>query len=186
MIFFIVGLKYLLKIFALTKNIKTIWIILIGMGPGFLISFVLFPIWTTDYGMLTDDLTITDFEALEKASANSYEDVDEKKVLAFLDVGCDHCQEACRKFTYVKDQNENLPIYLFFYNDSVYVDHFIEEFGDNRFRGYHLDSHQSFLNFAGFEFPSIFYVNEQSESVHHWVGDKLNYTALDYLSRLKQ
>lgn len=185
MSFFIVGLKFLLQIFPLTEKIKPIWVILIGMGPGFLISFAFFPIWVNDYGMLTGDLTLTDFEALEKSSKDSFQHLDEKKIIAFLDVGCDHCREACRKFTYVNDQNKDLPIYLFFYNDSVYVDQFIEEFGDNRFRGYHLNSHQSLLNFAGFEFPSIFYINEQGECIHHWVGDKLNYTALDYLSGLK-
>lgn len=186
MIFFILGVLHFLLLLPKEKRLKDYWAILIGIGPGFLLSFALFPIYNTDYGMLNDDLQISNFEQLEADSYDSYQHVDEKKVLAFLDIGCGHCREACYKFTLIKEQNPDLPFYLFFYNDTVYVEDFVATYGDNQFSPYYLKSNESFINFAGFEFPSIYYVDESSTSIYHWVGDELNYTAMDYLTGLKQ
>lgn len=186
MVLFVLAVHRILSLFPKEKRLKDYWAILIGIGPGFLLSFALFPIYNADYGMLSDNLKIEHFEELSADSYNSYEHLSEKKVIAFIDIGCGHCREACHKFSLIKQQNEELPFYLFFYNDTIYVEDFIETYANNEFKAYYLKSNEAFVKYAGYEFPSIFYVDENSESVYHWVGDKMNYTAMDYLIGLEQ
>jgi len=185
-LFFIIALNAILLVIKKGNRTK-LWIVLAaGIGPGFLLSFAIEPIYDIDYFMLGDNLELSEFNQLEEASSQSYQRENHSEVLAFLDVGCGHCQLACQKFGINKEAGQTTPIHLFFANDSTDVHHFLESNKGQDLTTHFLKDEASFITFAGFEFPSIFVIDSTGKTTYHWVGERMNYTALDYLLSLEQ
>ncbi len=184
--FFVIGLNTILKLIRRGKRTKS-WIpIFGGMILGFLTSFAIEPIYDIDYFMLGDTLEITQFEDLSESTTNTYVRKDRYEVLAFFDVGCDHCQQASKKLGMNIAAGQAIPVHAFFANDTADVVHFLNINGGNSFETHYLPSESVFVRFAGFEFPSIFLVDPQGKTAYHWIGERMNYTALDYLLSLEQ
>jgi len=187
-LFFIFALNALLLLIKRGKRTRFVIVLAIGIVPGFFLSFAIEPIYDIDYFMLGDELVIENekFVELEAATDSSYQRRNRYEVLAFLDVGCDHCQKACEKFGINKSAGQKVPIELFFANDSANVTHFLETYNGKDLSHHYLDSEKSFVKFAGYEFPSIFLIDPNEKTEYHWIGERMNYTALDYLLRLEQ
>lgn len=185
-LFFTLGLNYILSILLKNSRIKNSLTILVGSVAGFFLCFAFSPIYDIDYFMLGDNLELSEFNQLEEASSQSYQRENHSEVLAFLDVGCGHCQLACQKFGINKAAGQAIPIHLFFANDSTDVHHFLESNKGQDLTTHFLKDEASFITFAGFEFPSIFVIDSTGKTTYHWVGERMNYTALDYLLSLEQ
>ena len=183
---FIIGINSIFKIFQKTKKIKKWVTILIGVVPGFFVSFIISPIYDIDYGLLDDKLKLEHFTDLSEDTNFSYSQNDKHELIAFLDVGCGHCEMALKKMNANFTNGQNAPIHLFFHNDSSDVNHFLDINNSSQLNHHYMLSEGLFLKHAGFEFPSIYLINTSGETVFHWVGDEMNYSALDYLLSLEQ
>jgi hypothetical protein len=181
---FIVGLHSIFKIFKKTKTQKKRFAVLVGIVPGFFISFAFTPIYDIDYGILDDKLKLETFADLPADSNNSYSHSGGHEIIAFLDVGCAHCKMALEKFNANITAGQVIPIHLFFHNDSTDVNSFLEQNNSKNLTHHYLQSEGQFIVHAGFEFPSIYLINPEGETIYHWVGDDMNYSALDYLLSL--
>ena len=182
-LFFLFALNAILLLVRKGKRTPVLILIAIGIAPGFLVSFAIEPIYDIDYFMLGDDLQLTEFDRLEEASSNSYIRQDTTEVLAFFDVGCDHCQAACKKLGTNIAAGQTIPVHAFFVNDSANVNHFLENYNGMAFDTHYLTSENSFVSFAGYEFPSVFLIDSEGKTAYHCVGERINYSALDYLLR---
>ncbi len=185
-LFFLFALNAILLI--IRKGVRPRFLILLAIGivPGFLISFAIEPIYDIDYFMLGDELELTEFDRLAEASSNSYTRQDTTEILAFFDVGCDHCQAACNKLGLNIEAGQTIPVHVFFANDTANVNHFLETNNGLALNSHFLQSENTFVSFAGFEFPSIFLIDSTGKTVYHWIGERMNYSALDYLLSLEQ
>ena len=180
-VFFLLFLKILFSLFQKTKNWKNWVILLIGFVPGFFISFAIAPIYDIDYGMLNDGMELPNPQELESSSSNAYKRSDQKEIIAFLDVGCHFCQVACQKLAINKRLNPSIEISLFFTGEEKDIIHFLKKNNAENLDYYILDKMETFIKFAGFSFPSIYYITEKGDTKFHWVGDKMNYSAMDFL-----
>ncbi|MFT5822833.1 MAG: hypothetical protein ACI8ZM_004090 [Crocinitomix sp.] len=183
---FIIGLNSIFKIFKRTRTVKKWIVVLIGIVPGFFISFGISPIYDIDYGMLDDKLKLETFAELPNDTNDTYVHSGGSELIAFLDVGCEHCKMALKKLNANVAAGQVIPIHLFFHNDSSDVLNFMGNNNEESITLHYLQNEGQFIEHAGFEFPSIFLMNPQSETNYHWVGDEMNYSALDYLLSLEQ
>ncbi|NOQ73674.1 MAG: hypothetical protein GQ574_16830 [Crocinitomix sp.] len=186
MLLVIFSLLLIFKSFNKTKSIL-LWITIpIGMVLGFFVSFAISPIYDIDYGILNDQLKLETFADLSVDTDETYRHSEGYEVIAFLDVGCAHCKMALKKLNANVAAGQIIPIHLFFHNDSSDVLNFLDKSNSADLTHHHLKSEGLFIEHAGFEFPSIFLINPQGETIYHWVGDEMNYSALDYLLSLEQ
>ena len=185
-VLFAFALKSLFQIFKATEKLKNWIIFVIAMVPGFFISFAVSPIYDIDYGMIGDDLELPPVDRLALVTNNTYAHNGETQVVAFLDVGCDHCRIAVQKLDILQEQNPELPIHLLFADEEKDVDYFLEKNKVESLTHHFMNSQMSFVTYAGYEFPSIFVIDGEGETLHHWIGETMNYTAMDYLSDLEQ
>lgn len=183
---FIISLAFIFKIFKQTSRIKKWITLLIGIVPGFFISFIISPIYDIDYGLLGDGMKLESFTELSEDTNYSYMPSEKHELIAFLDVGCGHCKMALKKMNANFKAGQSAPINLFFYNDTIDVNQFLEANNSLQLNHHFTLSEGLFLKYAGFEFPSIFLINPAGETVYHWTGDRMNYSALDYLLSLEQ
>ena len=95
--FFIIGLNSIFKIFKRTRKVKKWRVVLIGIVPGFFISFGISPIYDIDYGMLNDNLKLETLADLSADTNGTYSHSERHELIAFLDVGCAHCKMALKK-----------------------------------------------------------------------------------------
>lgn len=180
------ALKSLFKIFEKTRPMKNWLIFVIALVPGFFISFAISPIYDIDYGSWGDDLELPPVDRLAVATNNTYAHNGETQLVAFLDVGCDHCRIAAQKLDILHVQNPDLPIHLFFADEEEDVNYFLEKNEVEHLTFHYMLSQMSFITFAGYEFPSIFVIDGEGKTLYHWIGETMNYTAMDYLSDLEQ
>lgn len=183
---FIVGLDALFKVFKKTRSFRKRMAVLIGIVPGFFISFIIFPIYDIDYGLLDDNRQLKFFAELSDDTNKSYVHAENYELIAFLDVGCGHCEKALKKINSNFAAGQTIPVHLFFHNDTSDVNHFLEVNQSSHLNHHFMLSEGLFVKHAGIEFPSIYLINPKGETVYHWIGEKMNYTALDYLLSLEQ
>lgn len=185
-VFFILFLKNTFQAFEQTRKIKNWVTVIIALVPGFFLSFAISPIYDIDYGMFDDGLKLPSRQEVVTATENHYQASEGHEIMAFLDVGCGHCRLACQKLSINKEAGQTIPINLFFAGEKADIDHFIDENNGNNLDYHILQTEDSFVHLAGFEFPSIYLIKPNGETAYHWVGEKMNYSALDYLLDLEQ
>lgn len=176
-------IKQIFGLFKKTAPIKNWIIALICLLPGIGISFIT-PIYTSDFGDLSDDLILSDTEMLQLTLQDSADFPSEKFVLAFLSVGCDFCAEATQKLGTNLIAGQDLQVVSIFCDPPEYVDQFLEMNGGTSFDARITTNCDYFIRSAGGSFPSIFLLDENKNTMDHWVGGHLNYSALDYLRSL--
>jgi hypothetical protein len=135
---FIIGLNSIFKTFKKTSKIKKWVTILIGLVPGFFVSFIISPIYDIDYGLLDDKLKLEQFADLSEDTNFSYVHTDSHELIAFLDVGCGHCEMALKKMNANFTAGQNVPINLFFHNDSADVNRFLDENNSHHLNHHHM------------------------------------------------
>ncbi|MDA7803099.1 hypothetical protein N8987_00800 [Crocinitomix sp.] len=184
-IFITFGIKFCLDAFK-PKILKNWLLIIVGCAVGFSVGFAVLPIYDVDYFMQNDNLELKPLNELSDATNNTYNHGKSYEVLAFLDVGCSHCMLAAQRLGINFRAGQNVPIHLFFSGSEADVINFREKNNVSELTYHLLPNEISFIYFAGFEFPSIFLVNPEGEVAYHWLAEKLNYNALDYLLSLEQ
>lgn len=183
---FIVALKQIFNLFNRLKQVKNWIVALIGIVPGFFLSFGISPIYDIDYGMLDDKLKIEELADLSADTNETYLHNGNYELIAFLDIGCAHCKMALKKLNANILAGQTVPVQLFFHNDPEDVQNFLASNNGENITHHNLQNEEVFVKHAGYEFPSIFLINPQGETSYHWVGDEMNYSALDYLLSLEQ
>ncbi len=186
LLLFVLGLKQLFLIFKASQKLKNWIVVLVGLVPGFFLSFAISPIYALDYGMLNDNRTIESFDALEVATNNSFTYTQEEQIISFFEVGCHFCEIACQKLATNAKRGQKIPVNVFFMGEQEDIDHFITKNGGENFNVHVISTDSVFIDYAGFSCPSIFSINSSGETAYHWVGDEMNYNALDYLYSLEQ
>jgi len=178
------GIQILLKTFL--PKLNTILVFIGGLVVGFGVSF-LTPIYQSDYGdFSTTDLTI-DHKGLSEITNGKYQIKKEPYIVAFFTTNCPHCKEASKHLGFLSQQNKLPPIVAIFPGNKNNTEKFIAKHNGQTFERYRLeDNEEFFLDNSGAGFPSIFLINEKGETVKHWFGALLNYSALDYLGSIKK
>lgn len=185
-VFFIVALKNLFAAFQKTKKLKTWIIVLIGLIPGFFISFAIAPIYNTDYGLFNDGVKLENVEGIEAATNGTFVNESRPTLIAFVTTTCPFCKLACRKLGKNLKKGQNIKVDFIFPGNREDADRFLEENNGTEFNGHLMPDDPTFMGYAGYNFPSIFVVNVNGETDYHWIGDQMNYSALDYLLSLEQ
>lgn len=171
----------------LKKNMKFWVVTLIGIVPGFFLSFISVPIYSLDYGLINDDLKLghqTELAALTNGGFQTT--ADSHRIVAFFTSNCPFCKMACRKLDLNKTAGQKVPVQLIFPGSKEDTDRFLTENNGTGFEHFRIDDNETFINASGGRFPSIFLLDENGETVFHWTGDEMNYSALDYLNQLEQ
>ncbi len=185
-ILFIIALKFLFLAFEKTKRLKTWIITLIGIIPGFLISFAISPIYNTDYGIFNDDLKLENIADLSTATSGTFSNAPQNTVIAFFTTSCPFCKSACRKLNQNFEAGQNLKVDFIFPGTREDADRFLEENNGTQFNSHLIADEATFMGYSGYNFPSIFVITPNGETKYHWIGDQMNYSALDYLLSLEQ
>lgn len=179
MIFTIIGLNLIFKTFERSAKMKFGWTALIGAVVGFGISFIT-PIYNSDYGDFSDTETLN-FEVLDSLAPNVISDTQQHKVISFFSTDCGHCKTTAFFLGINQEAGQNIPVYAFFNDYLENVESFLEENSGVNFKSHIIGDMNAFLHLSGAIFPSVFLLDENNQTVKHWSGDVVNYTALDHL-----
>lgn len=182
---FTISLKNTFALISATRSIRSFYVMLIAIIPGFGISFIS-PIYTTDYGMLDDHLKLTYAKEIEQNLTKQIFPAGKLHVVAFFTLSCNHCEHASQKLGLNQKGGQKIPVIALFPASEGKPDKFLKSKNGEHFTPYSLTDDQLFVKAAGAEFPSIFLINSDGTTLRHWKGDNLNYTALDYLKSLEQ
>lgn len=185
-LFFVFALR---EIFALIfkKPIKFWVTLLIGIVPGFFLSFIHVPIYSLDYGMNKDNFVLNYQEELNQLTEGKFTSTsNSKRIVAFFTSNCPFCKMACRKLALNKKAGQKIPVQLIFPGSKEDTDYFLQENNGTEFEHFRISSDQTFIAASGGVFPSIFLLDKNGETIYHWMGDEMNYSALDYLVELEQ
>ncbi len=172
--------KAILPLIFPRRNVKLFYIFLIALLPGVALSFV-HPIYVTDYGSFDDNMEFKGVESLEKDLASAYTFKQEPVILAFFTTDCNHCKAVCSKLAINAKSGQRLPVHAFFSGAPEDAKTFLAENKALEFNYHFIEEDSIYLTYSGYIFPSIFLLDEGGNTVKHWEGDVVNYTALDYL-----
>ncbi|UKN01867.1 hypothetical protein K6119_19270 [Paracrocinitomix mangrovi] len=182
-VFFVIALNLTFSFFEKTRKIKFIWVFLIGMLPGFGISFIS-PIWNTDYGDFSDEMTLESANTLSVASGENYTPKDHRHLVVFFDTNCGHCMNTSAKLGICKSAGMEMEIHAFFIDTKEDVLNFLKNNRGENFDSYLLGDMRFMIEIAGIDMPSVFLLDKDQSTMKHWSGE-LNYTALDYIMSLE-
>ncbi|MBK6952907.1 MAG: hypothetical protein IPH24_12915 [Crocinitomicaceae bacterium] len=180
-----ISLRLLTRAFQKTSKIKTWVCIAVAFPLGFGISFIT-PIYTTDYGMLTDDFTLENINALEHEIGGSVINESGYSFVTFFTTTCPHCKAASEKIGINLENGQKVPVIAIFPGEEGDTKTFLEKHNGENFTTYRLNNDPLFIDISGGTFPSMFLLDKEGKTVYHWTGDQLNYTGLDYLKSLEQ
>ena len=183
-IFFAVFLNLLFSNFEKTRKIKFWVVFLIAIVPGFGLSFIS-PIYEGDYGYVQkEDLPQLNIEQLKEATQDQLEIEKEYEIIAFFTSTCPHCMSTSKKLGMNISAGQEIPVTAMFPGDKASAEGFLSANGGEAFTYFVIEGEPFAMN-AGGSFPSTFLVNKKGETVNHWRGDVLNYSALDHLLSLE-
>ncbi len=177
------GIQLIFRV--LLPKIRSFIPLIIGIVAGFGLSFIS-PIYESDYGdSKSDDLSI-DHEGLSNLTNGTYQIKKEPYLVAFFTTTCPHCKEASKRIGFMSQLNRMIPVVAIFPGSQEDSEKFITENNGQFFEYYVINNDEYFINNSDGRFPSVFLINEKGETMKHWFGDLLNYSALDYLESLKK
>lgn len=171
--------KQIFFLFKKSRDWRSIWAFLIALPVGFGISFIT-PIYNSDYGDLSDNESLN-FETLDAIAPNVVIKSEEHKIIGFFSTDCGHCKVTAFFLGVNKEAGQKIPVYAFFNDNTENVSEFIQENNGHHFITHVIPDMNSFLQLSGAIFPSVFLLNESNNTLKHWSGDVLNFSALDEL-----
>ena len=177
------GLQLLGQAFAI--RLKGFIIFIIGFVLGFALSF-LSPIYESDYGDFSTTEQLLDHEGLIELTGGKYSIKNQPYIVAFFTTSCSHCKAASKNIGYLSQLGKMPPVIAIFPGNEKDTRQFLAENNGQLFEHYLIKDEKYFIDNSGAAFPSIFLINEKGETMKHWFGELLNYTALDYLESVKQ
>lgn len=181
---FVLALNLIFSFFKRTEKLKFVWVFLIGMLPGFGISFIT-PIYNTDYGHMSDDLELEDIENLRAYNSGAYQIENERHIVAFFSTGCGHCQNVAAKIGINQMAGQEIEVHAFFIEEPNEIIEFLGQNYGQEFFGYQIKNQEEYMKYSGFELPSVYVIDRDGSTMKHWAGDLINYTALDYLAEME-
>lgn len=185
-LFFILFLKFIFAAFSKTKRVKN-WIIAsIGIVIGFFLCFAIVPIYTVDYGIFDDQIKLDKLDELNTATGGTFMNEKRPTLVAFVTTSCPFCKIACQKLGANVERGQSIKVDFIFPGTREDADLFLEENNGTSFNSHLIDDEQIFINYSGSSFPSIFVLDAERNTSYHWVGDQMNFSALDYLLSLEQ
>jgi hypothetical protein len=90
--------------------------------------------------------------------------------------------EASKKLGYVYSINEAPLINAFFPGNLEDTEVFLKNNNGLNFKTTLVKDQDYFIKASSGSFPSIFLVDESSKVIKHWIGDQMNFTALDEIA----
>ena len=183
-VLFVIALNLIFSFFDKTRKIKFIFVFLIGMIPGFGISFIT-PIYNTDYGDYSDELDLNSPAILTEHTKESYNPGPKRHLVAFFSTDCGHCKNTAAKLGINQVAGQQIDVHAFFANGPEDVMYFLDNNNGSYFIPHQIVDANLFLDISGFQLPSVFLIDQDGSTMKHWAGDVINYTALDYLSSIE-
>jgi hypothetical protein len=170
---------------ARLSKIKQWIVVAVAFPVGFGISFIS-PIYTVDYGMFNDGVQLQNLSALEQEMNGEVLTGEGSSLVAFFTSGCPHCMAASYRLGLNIESGQKVPVHAIFPGTEEDTKEFIENNNGSAFNVHRIQNDSLFIAISGGTFPSLFLLDKNGKTTHHWVGDELNYSALDYLKSLEQ
>lgn len=181
----ILSLTSFKKSAARLSKIKQWIIVAIAFPVGFGISFIS-PIYTVDYGMFNDGVQLQNLSTLEQEMNGKLLTAEGSSLIAFFTSSCPHCMAASYRLGLNIQAGQKVPVHAIFPGTEEDTQEFIENNNGSAFNVHRIQNDSLFVAISGGTFPSLFLLDQNGKTTHHWVGDELNYSALDYLKSLEQ
>lgn len=182
---FAFALQYTLKALLKERKLKFVWVFLIALLPGFGISFI-YPIYNVDFGMLGDDFKLENKAYLDQKLTQMPASDAHFSLYAFFTTTCPHCMEASERLGTNIQGGQEVAVNILFPSTEGDAQKFLADHKGGQFNYGLIESDSAFIALSGGAFPSIFLLDANGNTTNHWIGDELNYTALDYLKSLEQ
>jgi len=177
------GLQLLFKSFSI--RIKSIFVVSIGALLGFTICFIAQPIYNTDYGTFgTTELSIQ-LDDLKNETTTEFSLNKKPALVVFFSTNCGSCKEMSIKIGELQSMGNAPQIITLFPGTEADALAFMNENGGQNFDYYMIDNDEFFMKTADYSFPSIFLVNGKGETIQHWNGALMNYSAFDLIESYK-
>lgn len=176
MVLLLVITSFLFSVKMKKKQVSK-WILLGSIVPAIILSFIK-TVYRDDWmsaNSTSHKIISHEVNTLMKSSSENH-----KKILTpFLSTSCGSCRLSAKKMG-ISMRNGTLPnTHAFFYETPEKVQTFIKETNFGQI-SYTILQADTFLRYAGFRLPSIFYVD--GDSSVQWVGEQFNNMSLDYLA----
>ena len=166
---------------SIQPKFNSLLIFAIGILIGFLISFGAQPIYNTDYGNYGITEMIIDIPELKIQTNNQFDLNSKPAIIAFFTSTCSHCKDASKKLGFIHTIGNSPQIISIFPGSKEDTENFISENNGNSFIYHLINNDKFFIETAGGSFPSVFLVDKEGNTIQHWFGDELNYSALDLI-----
>jgi hypothetical protein len=182
-IFFVLGLNLIFSYFKRTRTIKFGFVFLIGMLPGFGLSF-LSPIYNTDYGDFSDQAQLDSTQKLKEYTKGGYDPGEVRHLVAFFSTSCGHCQNVSAKIGINQSGGQKISVWAFFMEPPEEIINFLGTCYGQEFDAFQISNPEFFFSVAGIELPAVYLIDKDGNTIKHWVGDVMSYTSLDYLTKI--
>lgn len=172
----------------IVKNFKPNWNVILIFSIGFIMGFgvsFISPIYETDYGDLSKSDMNVDVKNLSNLTKNEFQFPYQASIITFFTSDCPHCKAASKKLGFVQSIGNTPPIFSFFPGNKEDTERFLNENNGKNFLYYLVENTEEFVNITQGTFPTIFLLDADGNTIKCWVGDQVNYTALDFISKIK-
>ncbi len=170
---------------SITQNRKSVLVFLIGTLVGFTIVFITQPIYSIDYGNFgTTDRSI-DFDVLKKEADKEIDLKSKEALVVFFSTNCGTCVEISNKLGKLQVIGNTPQIIALFGGEEVDAINFMNQNKGTGFNYYMIDNDLFFEETAEYSFPSIFLVDSKGNTIQHWDGSLMNYSAFDLINSYK-
>ena len=122
---------------------------------------------------------------LKKETDNQFNLNGNNAIIAFFTTDCPHCQDASKKLGSAHAKGKTPQVFALFPGNLKDTERFNQENNGQNFITFMIDNDAFFGETAGGSFPSIFLVDKDGNTIMHWFGDTMNYTALDLIENYK-
>jgi len=177
------GIQLIYK--TITAGKKSSLVFLIATLVGFTVVFIAQPIYTTDYGNLgTSDLSL-DITKLKEETNNEFNLSSKHALVIFFSTNCGTCKEMSNKIGQLQSTGNFPQVIALFPGSNIDAITFMNENKGGNFKYHMIDNDTYFQETANFVFPSIFLIDKKGETIQHWEGSLMNYTAFDLINTYK-
>jgi len=183
-VFFALSLKLFLTFSKRLIKLKLWFVLMIALLTGFAISFIE-PIYAIDYGLMNDGQKLQNALKLEQFMNEPFIQSNSYSLVGFFTTHCDFCETSIEKIGANIEAGQKIKVHGFFSESDINLTEFLTAHNGGQIKSITLEE-TTFLHFAGYAFPSIFLINQKGETLYHWTGDEMNFSALDYLKALEQ
>lgn len=175
------GVQLVYKLF--TDGRRSFLVLMVGALLGFTIVFIAQPIYSIDYGNFgTQDLKV-DIDKLKEETNNQFDLNSKPALVVYFSTNCGSCIETANKIGELQLMIDFPQVIALFPGTLEDATAFMNENKGANFKYHMIDNDIYFQEAADYGFPSIFLVDKNGETVQHWEGSLMNFTALDMINK---